>query len=65
MQNHVHHHPKKPAARRWVSDKFLADYYEVSRCTVWRWVKTGKLPPPEKIGANTTRWDFEQIERSA
>jgi len=47
--------------RKLVSDKTLAEYYEVSRCTIWRWVKIGKLPPPQKIGANCTRWDFEKI----
>ena len=48
--------------RKWVSDKFVADYYEISRCSVWRWVKTGKLDPPKKIGPNTTRFDFEKIQ---
>ena len=51
----------KLAYRRWVSDKTLAKYYEISRATVWRWVKLGKLPAPQKIGANCTRWDFDQI----
>ncbi len=46
---------------KWVSDKFLSDYYQVSRVTIWRWVKVGKLPPPQKIGENTTRWDFQKI----
>ena len=50
-----------PQTRKWVSDKSLAEYYEVSRATIWRWVKIGRLPPPEKIGDNCTRWDFEQI----
>lgn len=54
--NNKHRIPKK-----WASDQFLADYFEVSRCTIWRWVKIGKLPPPEKIGPNTTRFDMERI----
>ena len=48
--------------RRWVSDKTLSEYYEVSRCTIWRWVKLGKLPPPKNIGHRCTRWDFQEIE---
>jgi prophage regulatory protein len=52
---------RKPLARKWVSDSFLADYYEVSRATIWRWTRLGKLPQPEKIGENCTRWDFEKI----
>ncbi len=47
--------------KKWASDKWLAEYYEVSRATIWRWVKIGKLPAPEKIGENCTRWDFEKI----
>ena len=50
--------------QKWVSDKTLAEYYEVSRATIWRWVKIGKLPPPEKIGENCTRWDFEKITKA-
>ena len=57
MKNRPHTAPKK-----WASDLYLADYYEVSRCTIWRWVKTGRLPAPEKIGPNCTRWDFQEIE---
>jgi prophage regulatory protein len=52
----------KLAYRRWVSDRTLAEYYEVSRATIWRWVKIGKLPAPQKIGENCTRWDFEVIQ---
>ena len=51
-----------PQTRRWVSDKFLADYYEVARCTIWRWVKLQILPPPESFGGNLSRWDFEKIK---
>lgn len=52
---------KKPqVAMKWVSDLALADYFSVSRCTIWRWVKIGKLPPPMKLGENTTRWDFDK-----
>ncbi|MCP5131856.1 MAG: transcriptional regulator [Pseudomonadales bacterium] len=47
--------------RRWVTDKFLSDYYQVSRVTIWAWAKSGRLPPPEKLGPNTTRWDFKKI----
>jgi predicted DNA-binding transcriptional regulator AlpA len=47
--------------RKWVSDKFLSDYYQVSRVTIWNWAKSGKLPPPQKIGDNTTRSDFQKI----
>ena len=38
-----------PQTRKWVSDKFLSDYYQVSRVTIWRWAKIGKLPAPEIV----------------
>lgn len=47
---------------KWVSVKFLADYFEVHPATIWRWVKIGRLPEPEQVGPNTTRWDFEPIQ---
>lgn len=33
----------------------------VSRPTVWRWVKEGKLPQPHKLGMNCTRWNGQEI----
>ncbi|MDO8864138.1 hypothetical protein Q6D67_20845 [Haliea sp. E1-2-M8] len=50
--------PRSPNGK-WATDLTLAEYFDVSRCTIWRWAKLGKLPPPEKIGDNTTRWDFD------
>jgi predicted DNA-binding transcriptional regulator AlpA len=52
---------KTPQTRRWVTDKYLADYFSVSRVTIWAWAKTGRLPAPEKLGPNTSRWDFHKI----
>lgn len=40
----------------WNTDMALAKHYNVSRVTIWRWAKAGKLQKPIKIGANTTRW---------
>ena len=40
----------------WNSDAVLAKHFGVSRSTIWRWVKTGRLQQPVKIGSNVTRW---------
>lgn len=53
---------KNPAARKWVSDRFLADRYEVTRQTIWRWAREGRLPPPQKIGLNTSRWELGEAD---
>lgn len=44
-----------------VTDLFLADYYSVSRATVWRWVKEGRLPAPIKLTPGCTRWRFAEV----
>lgn len=53
---------EQPQTRKWVTDKFLSNYFQVSRVTIWAWAKSGRLPQPEKLGPNTTRWDFQKIQ---
>lgn len=36
----------------------------ISAPTVWRWVKTGRLPRPEKRGPNTTAWNVGELRRT-
>jgi predicted DNA-binding transcriptional regulator AlpA len=43
-------------AYRYVSDKALAERYEVARQTIWRWVREGRLPAPVKLADGSTRW---------
>lgn len=45
------------------SDKYLAERYDTSRATIWRWVREGKFPAPVKIGPNCTRWKLADIEK--
>ena len=51
-----------PPHQKYISDKTLADRWEVSRDTIWRWSREGKIPKPRKIGENCTRWDIDDIE---
>lgn len=37
----------------------------ISEPTVWRWVKQGRLPAPEKIGPNTTAWNVGKLREAA
>ena len=37
----------------------------VSAPTVWRWVKAGRLPMPQKLGPNTTAWNVGDLRRAA
>ena len=45
-----------------LSDKAVAIRCEISRATVWRWVKENKFPKPIKLSAGSTRWKLSDIE---
>lgn len=44
-----------------ITDSKVAELLSISRATVWRWVKAGKLPAPRKLGDNTTRFDASEV----
>lgn len=46
----------------YLSDKSVADRYDTTRSTVWRWTKEGKLPRPVKVTNGTTRWKLRDLE---
>lgn len=46
----------------YITDKYLSQLLDVSRQTVWRWVREGNLPQPLKLGPNCTRWKMSDIE---
>lgn len=47
---------------KYVADKFLAERYDTSRNTIWRWVEKGELPKPIKLSPGCTRWCLADIE---
>ena len=49
--------------RGFSSDKTLARFFDCTRKTIWTWSREGKLPPPDKIGPNTTRWNNAKIKQ--
>ena len=49
---------------RKIRDTEMAAIYGVSRATIWRWASAGTIPAPQKIGANTTRWDGAEVKAS-
>ena len=42
--------------------KYLARRWAVHEITPWKWVALGVLPPPVKLGPNTSRWSGAVIE---
>lgn len=47
--------------RKYFTDRDLAARWGVSRDTVWRWKRYGKIPHPLKLGDNSTRWLCDEI----
>lgn len=39
----------------WTSDRALVDFYSVSRNTIWRWSREGKIPPRERLSSVCVR----------
>lgn len=39
----------------------VAALYGCSLATVWRWVKSGHIPKPRRIGQRTTRWQVGEL----
>ena len=42
----------------------VAIYYGVAVNTVWRWVKSGVLPQPTRLGRRFAYWQREEIENA-
>lgn len=45
----------------YASDTQLAARYDVSRATIWRWVREGRLPPPVKLTPGCSRWRLSEV----
>ena len=41
----------------------VAALHGIGPATVWRWVKSGRLPQPHKLGPNTTAWRVGELRR--
>lgn len=50
-------------AMSYLSVNTVAKRYQVSRATIWRWVKEGHFPEPTKLASNTTRWELSALEK--
>ena len=47
-----------------MSAKDICAYASVSRTTLWRWVRDGKMTPPQKLGSSRfVRWKKEDVDR--
>jgi predicted DNA-binding transcriptional regulator AlpA len=47
---------------QYLSDKSVAERYDTSRQTIWRWAREGDLPAPIKLSNGTTRWKLSDLQ---
>lgn len=47
----------------YLRDRDVADALGISRVTVWRWSRCGRLPAPVRLGEGVTRWRMSQLVR--
>ena len=45
------------------SSKGHEGYLPISKPTVWRWVREGKLPKPIALGPKVTAWDLDEVDK--
>lgn len=38
--------------------------FSCSRATLWRWVKSGRLPAPKKIGVKNSAWNVAELREA-
>jgi predicted DNA-binding transcriptional regulator AlpA len=46
----------------YITDKQIAERYQIARSTVWYWISIDKLPQPSKINGRT-RWKLSELEK--
>jgi prophage regulatory protein len=51
-----------PLSSIYVSDAQIANRYEVSRNTIWRWVRNKTFPAPIKLSPGCTRFKLADVE---
>ena len=49
--------------KRDVSITEVMQIFTIGRATVWRWVKSGRLPEPKKYGPQTRRWNGAELAK--
>ena len=52
----------KTVLREVLSDDDVAEHFDVSTRTIWRWVADGDFPAPLRIGRRMRYWDSVQID---
>ncbi len=51
-----------PSNSLYLSVEQVAQRFNVSKDTIWRWKRKSEFPKPVKLGGTTTRWRLADIE---
>ena len=43
-------------------DTQLAARYNVTRATIWRWAREGRIPKPVSLSPGCTRWEGAELD---
>lgn len=63
LENQARDPNRNPPRRlRLLSDRQMAERYEVSRQSIWRWARDGVIPAPKKISPGMTRWLADELD---
>ena len=57
----LEHSPRR-TRRGLLTEAVLCDRLDISRVTLWRWVRAGRFPAPIYLGPNTKRWTETMYE---
>lgn len=49
---------------QFLTDRDVAERYRVTRQSVWRWAKSGRLPKPIYLAPHTPRWRLSDLQRA-
>lgn len=49
-------------SNKFLTDQALAERFNTSRPTIWRWAQRGILPQPIQLSPGTTRWSADEID---
>ena len=47
----------------WLSTKQLCEYLHISKPTLWRYVKAGKLPQPKRLSDKILLWEKKLVDQ--
>lgn len=51
--------------KEFLTDYEAANYFGISKATIWKYAKDPKFPQPVKIGPGATRWKLSDLKKFA